>query len=233
MKDLKGKTTKTTEQTIYTMMTENTGKALCDSGDAYGRNWQKNQNKTIDDFNRQPEVSIDADEYGVCFTVNIWHLLNNQLELDDLCHEFNSIECDVWNGEYYGTNTDMCLFLDDNGFIAKGDAINTYNYDNNLSQILQFQYFERDDEQYVLLQVHGGCDARGGYTDAKLFKLAIDNMYFLMHDVYGDVKRGDIHINVSSMYDGVSLSIDDDDCSGEPYEWQKGDIINLELSEIC
>jgi hypothetical protein len=24
-------------------------------------------------------------------------------------------------------------------------------------------------ERYLLLQIHGGCDARGGYTNAKLF----------------------------------------------------------------
>ena len=27
-----------------------------------------------------------------------------------------------------------------------------------------------DDEEYVLIQIHNGADARGGYTDAKLFK---------------------------------------------------------------
>ena len=27
-----------------------------------------------------------------------------------------------------------------------------------------------NDEQYLLLQIHGGCDARGGYTNAKLFQ---------------------------------------------------------------
>ena len=25
-------------------------------------------------------------------------------------------------------------------------------------------------EEYLLLQIHNGCDVRGGYTDAKLFK---------------------------------------------------------------
>jgi hypothetical protein len=27
-----------------------------------------------------------------------------------------------------------------------------------------------DGEPYLLLQIHGGADVRGGYTDAKLFK---------------------------------------------------------------
>jgi hypothetical protein len=31
---------------------------------------------------------------------------------------------------------------------------------------------EYGEESYVLLQIHNGADARGGYTDAKLFKLS-------------------------------------------------------------
>jgi len=30
---------------------------------------------------------------------------------------------------------------------------------------------EYGEESYVLLQIHNGADARGGYTDAKLFKV--------------------------------------------------------------
>ena len=36
-------TRQTVEQTIYGMLTESTGAALCDSGGAYGRHWQRNQ----------------------------------------------------------------------------------------------------------------------------------------------------------------------------------------------
>ena len=38
---------KTTEQVIYEMLTESTGKHFLDSGGATGRHWQQNQIKTI------------------------------------------------------------------------------------------------------------------------------------------------------------------------------------------
>ena len=47
---------KTIEQTIFEMITENTGSHMLDSGGAYGRNWQRNQGKTIDDFKNERKV---------------------------------------------------------------------------------------------------------------------------------------------------------------------------------
>ena len=39
------------------MLTENTGRALCDSGDYYGRHWQQNQGR---DFEAQPVSHLRA-----------------------------------------------------------------------------------------------------------------------------------------------------------------------------
>lgn len=43
---------KTIEQTIFEMITENTGTHMLDSGGDSGRNWQRNQGKSIDDFKK-------------------------------------------------------------------------------------------------------------------------------------------------------------------------------------
>ena len=52
---------------------------------------------------------------------------------------------------------------------------NTYNGGSDLSQVLQGAWLEdADGDTYLLLQIHGGCDVRGGYTDAKLFKTSDD-----------------------------------------------------------
>ena len=56
-------------------------------------------------------------------------------------------------------------------------TVNTCNANDLLSQTLQYRYFfkcefhrvEYGGKSYVLLQIHGGCDVRGGYTDAKVF----------------------------------------------------------------
>lgn len=169
-----------TTDLIYSMLTENTGKALCDSGDAYGRNWQRNQAKTIADFEAEPSATIEVYKYEgkdgkthweLSPTLSLYHHLTGALEQDDLCREFNAMECDVWNSDYYGINVDQQEWLENVGFTFEGDAWNSYNWSANFSQVVQGQNLELDGEKYVLLQIHGGCDVRGGYTDAKLFKL--------------------------------------------------------------
>ena len=40
------------EQTIYNMLTENTGTHMLDSGGGSGRHWQRNQKKSIEDFRK-------------------------------------------------------------------------------------------------------------------------------------------------------------------------------------
>ena len=171
--------TRSTDEVIVAMLTENTGRHFLDSGGAYGRNWERNSGKTVADFKSQPSATLEIwrggdDEnprFDISCTVSVFHLLHHALSLDEYCRIFNGMECGNWNGEYYGTDQGQCDWLDENGFQAVGDGFNTYNWASNHSQILQGQELERDGENYILLQVHGGCDARGGYTNAKLFKL--------------------------------------------------------------
>ena len=51
-----------TQQEIYAMLTENTGAHMLDSGSAYGRHWQRNQSKTIQDFDNEPESIVVFDK---------------------------------------------------------------------------------------------------------------------------------------------------------------------------
>ena len=185
------------EETIYQMMVTSTGTNLLDSGGASGRHWQKNQKLTIDDFKNQPPATLEfyGDSYPE-YTVNVFHkLTDGTIEIDELCDEFNAIECDVWNGEYYGTNADQCQWLEDNRFEVNENAFNTYNWSSNLSQTLQGYDVERDGEYYILLQIHQGADVRGGYTDAKLFKVSdycepihaiLDDAMFCVEDKNGE-----------------------------------------------
>ena len=52
---------------------------------------------------------------------------------------------------------------------------NSYNRDSNLSQVIQYTVY---DSGLVALQVHGGCDVRGGYTAPRIF--AIDYEHDLL-----------------------------------------------------
>ena len=168
------------------MLTTSTGRAICDSGDAYGRNWEKNQAKTLADFEREPSATIEVSKWereGVtqweCYPqFSLYHHLINTLDLDPICDEFNALECGAWNGDYYGTDSYQSEWLENQGFKPNGDSWNSYNWSANFSQVVQGQRFKlnggslcEDGGEYVLLQIHQGCDVRGGYTDAKLFKL--------------------------------------------------------------
>ena len=165
----------TLEQVIFDMMTESTGTHICDSGGDDGRHWQQNQKKTIDDFKNEPQATLCGRWADLEITVSLFHkLTSGVIQLDDLCRTFNAEPMGNWNSEIYGVDNDQAEWLSVEGFKV-GDSWNTYNWDNNFSQVLQGTDLTREseygEEHYVLLQIHNGADVRGGYTDAKLFKV--------------------------------------------------------------
>jgi len=175
----------TLEQTIAAMLTENTGKHMLDSGGAYGRNWQRNAGASLDDWRARPSATLEIymREYNGKLTadlspcIDVFHLLTGgALELDEFCREFNKLPVDDWKGDFYGVSMLGSEWLEGRGFIAHGESFNTYNWASSHSQVMQGQELARESEwgqeNYILLQIHGGADVRGGYTDAKLFKLA-------------------------------------------------------------
>lgn len=178
---------------VYKMLTENTGKAMCDSGGSDGRMWQRNQSKTLKDFIAQPECWLDVERYNsrleVNPTISVFHYLIQNLELDNICDSFNRKKVLDWDSEeFYGVSSKGETFIM-NQFTVKGDSWNTYNWDSNFSQTMQGVELEHNvtGDRYVLLQIHGGADVRGGYTDAKLFKIHKHCEYFLNESCSFDV----------------------------------------------
>ena len=166
----------TLKETLYSMFIENTGTHFLDSGGAYGRNWERNQKKTIKDFDNEKTASLTLElsksgELWCYGTVSTWHHLNATLELDNISRAFNGMAVNDWDSELaYGLSKHGEDYL--LGLGAEfGQPWNTYNWENNFDQVLQGCNLEIDGEKYVLIQYHGGCDVRGGYTDAKLFKI--------------------------------------------------------------
>lgn len=51
------------QKAIYKLLTTSTWSALCDSGGAYGRHWERNQKKSIQDFIREPEIYTELTTY--------------------------------------------------------------------------------------------------------------------------------------------------------------------------
>jgi len=163
------------EKLVYGMLIENTGKAMGDSGGTDGRMWQRNQKKSFEDFSNEDEEVYEFDyQYGdITRTVSIFHFLTNNLELDDLCDEFNQIQedSDNWKSDIHGVSWQAYDHIDSfEDDLVVQRSWNTYNGESDLSQILQGANVEINGDPYVIIQIHNGADARGGYTDAKLFK---------------------------------------------------------------
>ena len=195
-------------------MTENTGTHGLDSGGAYGRNWQRNAGMTCNDFETMPAATLEIDlrkwqdkpHADMMISVNIYHKLTSGiLELNDLCRQFNAMPVDDWKSDLNGVSDSGENWLVDRGFVwdDRHCGFNTYNWENNFSQVLQGNFVARDGEygedNYVLLQIHGGADVRGGYTDAKLFKLCDHaETYDLLRDDCGfSVETDDGYLDLS------------------------------------
>lgn len=179
------------KETIYNMMIENTGTHMCDSGGDEGRGWQRNGKLTIKDFESKPEATMELSIYGddkleANATIDLFHYLNQNLELDSLCNQFNSQPTSNWDSEEFYGVSDSGEEMLSCYFELKGDNWNSCNWDCPLSQGVQgrtLEHIETGDE-YVLLQIHNGADVRGGYTDAKLFKVTEYCEFFLSCDCY-------------------------------------------------
>lgn len=224
-------TTNRVEKLIYKMFTESTGAHILDSGGIYGRHWEKNQKLSFKEAMKLPDVTHEIYEYkdGKCelnVTVNVFkYLISCNLELDEICDKFNAIQkkSNDWDAEeFYGVSKKAEEYLKTLDVNVESEW-NTYNDSvQYLSQVLQGSYIEIDQERYVLLQIHQGCDVRGGYTDAKLFKLGYwSEGYLRPCDIYGTIDG----VSVDNLYNGSSFT----DENGNDVEITKESKIELEL----
>ena len=154
--------TTNTAEVLAAMFTENTGAHLLDSGGAYGRNWERHQGKTVRDFLAAPYLVIDR--YGV--TVDAFQYLNERLSFDRVIDAAFQNFLDL-NEEEFGYLEAMEEFPKTLG-VEDSYTVNTYNHDSALSQTLQWSQWELGGRTYYALQIHGGCDVRGGYTRPRI-----------------------------------------------------------------
>lgn len=180
-----------TEKVISRMMKENTGTHFLDSGGESGRNWQRNKYRKFID---EPEATIKFQArkpYGkpdnaplkldITACVSTFHRLCKALcvtkETKELTKEFHAFsrrkdqEHDGWH---------ECL---DKWLLKKAEFfgevplevqwMNSYNGDSTLSQVILFaEVWIPGNGTYIVLQIHGGADVRGGYTKPVFFEEA-------------------------------------------------------------
>ena len=251
---------KTTKQVLTEMLTECTGTAMCDSGgvrrpdgttiQGYGRNWERNEGKSQANFENESEITLEFDSDGNVeyYTISVFHYLCQQLEINELCERFNQLNnnADNWDDDrFYGVSKEAGKYLG-NINVEIGSGFNSYNGESSLSQVIQGTYIAIGGECYLVLQIHGGCDVRGGYTTARLFKLeneyTYDGGYLNPEDVYGifipndtDLETpcfdGEVSpevagvIEFSNCYDGYTLNRIHNDWSEFELNRNKGKIV--------
>jgi len=171
-----------TKQVIYNMLTENTGTHFLDSGGANDRHWQKNQSKTINNFDNEEEIQIiDKDsKYPYLFKSLYHHLINSceYLEKDnkDFINWINQNPYS-WKDNQDGRCAGSMYDVEEYMSLTYGDDIRTeytFNYDNNLSQDIQFMTAG----DIIALAIHNGADARGGLTDYKIFRIGHKDYFY-------------------------------------------------------
>ena len=158
---------------IENMMCEDTGKNLLDSGDAYGRHYEENQKNGIMTGPQKVDFWTDGEkETELNPIVPLYDFLTYNLEVDGDSERFedefyNYIKVNDLNPySVYDIEETITVIGEYSGYAM----INTYNYESILSQTIQFIMFSDGyDNIYVCLQIHNGCDVRGGYTLPKIF----------------------------------------------------------------
>ena len=198
----------------------NSGAHFLDSGGDSGRAWQRNQGH---DFEQDDRIEFNFYDGKLEYvTVSLYHYLLEVLETDDLSEDINSILSTqrVAGDEAHWVQECMEIVEDNFSIENSQGPYNTYNGENNTSQVFQFMTFTVNDEAYVLLQIHGGADVRGGYTNTQCFKLIgylTGNV-----DVHGSVND----VDITNTYNSYSLTTDD----GEEIEIKETDEIGLDFS---
>lgn len=172
-----------TEKIIYKMLTESTGEHMLDSGGAYGRHWQRNQKKSFKDFKNAPVYSFELESYKdnkkidfVDCTKSLFHHLNESLEYSE--RETKNLNDWINENPYHWADNregranclpDIEEYFE--RFEGTPNCCYTYNDENILSQDFQFVHSGNIyDSDLIALSIHNGCDARGGFTDYKMFR---------------------------------------------------------------
>jgi len=218
------------ERVIANMLQESTRTNILDSGGAYGRHWQKN--RAIDDFRKLNacQTEIHAPHYykdfkgkrrkmdgEILIYYNVFAYLTNFLEIDDdakMLNEAFDEFAERDENKRAGWFALMQQFAEDEiekyGF-TNGGTVNTYNYENLLSQVLQFVWLHKNGDEYdtyIMLQIHNGADVRGGYTKPKIFRV-LDRDYFI-------IAQNDVNVRCECRY---CNAYSDDGA----YNWQMND----------
>lgn len=214
---------KNTAAVLLSMLRENTGRHMLDSGGAYGRHFERNAKLDDDTMQRRPASTMEARayQYGdkptrleLNITHDVFHWLAERVEympnlqrlFDWYVRTHDADNAKPWLelmtefADYFVAREER-KGRDAGGIYQDGGpfTVNTYNNEDLLSQTLQYIYINSDHYgEFILLQIHGGCDVRGGYTAPKLFSCSIEEYSIL------DNARASVYCTVENEHNWYS-----------------------------
>lgn len=188
-----------TRDILAEILKERTGSHLLDSGgyakydangcyvgssSGYGRNWERNQCR---DFDKEPYYTTrfytHGEEWYFEYTINLYHFLCEHLEYneewDQRFHDYAELKPDDYWHEIlddFWKLIEECWDDPASTYVdQENPGDNSYNYESNLSQVIQWNNVVVDDEPLCILQIHQGADVRGGYSTPHVFTWNMDS----------------------------------------------------------
>lgn len=155
--------------TFFTACRENTGKSLCDSGGAYGYEYDKDVDP------EDSPIILSWDEGGPA-TLNTAVYLNERYEIDRELQEKFDRFCEETEEDLSWIELGE-VFMESLEYSC-ASAENMYNLDTDLSQTFEHRIWVHVDDdpcsgrndwvfsdgnKVVVINIHTGCDVRGGY----------------------------------------------------------------------
>ena len=170
--------------TIKSMLKENTGRDLLDSGDIYGRSYETRRG--IKSFKEMPAAWAEQDDDGdITLHKSMYHYLTGYLWHErDMTRKFQRFtrRYEARHGNSRCATEAFIEKINDPEADWKPGFTNTSDaYPYFLDGIMAFEVVWREEFAYIILQIHGGCDVRDGYTAPKIFSCErlsdFDNKY--------------------------------------------------------
>ncbi len=161
-----------TKAVIYKMMTSNTGASILDSGDTCGRAWEINRTNKFDRFPNVYQRIRDEPSKG--YLINTFKFLCSNLHYNHTLHtEFMQYcrKIDVDDSMLWPAL--MESYAEEIG--EHTPTMNTFEDEYCLLDST-LQFIQMNDR--VLVQYHGGCDVRGGYTAPIAFECKEGTLFY-------------------------------------------------------
>jgi len=213
--------------TFFNAVRENTGANMLDSGGAYGRAHERKPVRR-----RDPAIRLERWNESVSANLSTAHYLDANFEI------VRDVQADFmrWSKQHddLSWREAVAQYLTERGYSPEGSG-NTYNGECDLTQVIQYEVWQHDtckiidrglysdEKTLTVIEVHCGCDVRGGYG-RPIFCRSTEDYAFPCDTVVGYM------LIEGTDKDGELLS--NDARSALDDRWQVG-YSSLPTSEVC